>query len=118
MISLFDMFKIGIGPSSSHTMGPMVAAGLFIEELQQYFDLADIKRLQVDLYGSLAATGRGHATDTACILGLLGFKANSIDTTKVDQYLAPVFNDNVLNFADNHPIEFNYGQDIVWVYYN
>jgi len=114
MISLFDMFKIGIGPSSSHTMGPMVAAGLFIEELQQYFDLADIKRLQVDLYGSLAATGRGHATDTACILGLLGFKANSIDTTKVDQYLAPVFNDNVLNFADNHPIKFNYGQDIVW----
>lgn len=114
MISLFDMFKIGIGPSSSHTMGPMVAAGLFIEAVEQQFALSDITRVEVNLYGSLAATGRGHATDTACILGLLGFKANAIDTTQVNQYLAPVLEDELMNLAGCHQISFDYDQDIIW----
>lgn len=114
MISLFDMFKIGIGPSSSHTMGPMVAAGMFIDDLKQQFDLADIDRVQVDLYGSLASTGKGHATDTACILGLLGFKANLIDTTKVSDYLSPVLDEHILNLANKQNIRFDYETDIVW----
>ncbi|SJM66330.1 L-serine ammonia-lyase [Psychrobacter piechaudii] len=114
MISLFDMFKIGIGPSSSHTMGPMVAAGKFIDELQQQYSFSDIERVQIDLYGSLASTGKGHATDTACILGLLGFKADNIDTNKVNEYLAPVLNEQLLNFAGKHIISFNYDTDIVW----
>lgn len=114
MISLFDMFKIGIGPSSSHTMGPMVAAGKFIDELLQQYDLSDIERIQIDLYGSLASTGKGHATDTACILGILGFKADKIDTNKVDEYLAPVLNEQLLNFAGKQVISFNYDTDIVW----
>uniref|UniRef100_A5WEK7 L-serine ammonia-lyase n=1 Tax=Psychrobacter sp. (strain PRwf-1) TaxID=349106 RepID=A5WEK7_PSYWF len=114
MISLFDMFKIGIGPSSSHTMGPMVAAGMFIDELKQQFRLQDIVRLQVDLYGSLASTGKGHATDTACILGLLGFKANKIDTTKVSEYLAPVLQQHTLNLNGEHTLSFDYDHDIIW----
>ncbi|WP_019672495.1 L-serine ammonia-lyase [Psychrobacter lutiphocae] len=114
MISLFDMFKIGIGPSSSHTMGPMVAAGLFLDEVRQHHHLQHIKRIQVDLYGSLASTGKGHATDTACILGLLGFKAHSIDTNHVDDYLAPVLNDQQLLLNNEHLIRFEYDQDIVW----
>ncbi len=114
MISLFDMFKIGIGPSSSHTMGPMVAAGLFIEDLEHHINLQDVVRIQVDLYGSLASTGRGHATDTACILGLLGFKANSIDTTRVTEYLSPVFQSNSLLLAARYPLTFDYDKDIVW----
>lgn len=114
MISLFDMFKIGIGPSSSHTMGPMVAAGQFIEALNENFDLSGIKQVQVDLYGSLASTGKGHATDTACILGLLGFKANTIDTTRVTNFLAPVLEDKTLKLAGEHNIDFDYDRDIVW----
>ncbi|WP_227430510.1 L-serine ammonia-lyase [Psychrobacter sp. I-STPA6b] len=114
MISLFDMFKIGIGPSSSHTVGPMVAANTFLIDLQTQFSLETVKRIQVDLYGSLAATGKGHATDTAIILGLLGHKANQIDTTQVSTYLAPVFKQQQLILAASHQITFDYHQDIIW----
>ncbi|WP_230657472.1 L-serine ammonia-lyase [Psychrobacter sp. I-STPA10] len=114
MISLFDMFKIGIGPSSSHTVGPMVAANTFLIDLQTQFSLETVKRIQVDLYGSLAATGKGHATDTAIILGLLGHKANKIDTTKVADYLAPVLADHHMSLAGRHDINFNYDRDIIW----
>ncbi|VFU10608.1 protein of unknown function [Methylocella tundrae] len=70
MISIFELFKIGIGPSSSHTMGPMKAAGAFVQSLAEAGDLNAAARVRVDLYGSLAWTGRGHATDKAVILGL------------------------------------------------
>ena len=114
MISLFDMFKIGIGPSSSHTVGPMVAANTFLTDLQTQFSLTDITRIQVDLYGSLAATGKGHATDTAIILGLLGHQASKIDTTQVDHYLAPVLQQKQMVLAGVHDIHFDYDRDIIW----
>ena len=72
MLSAFDIFKIGIGPSSSHTVGPMRAALTFARSLEAHGLLAATATLQVDLYGSLGATGRGHATDQGVILGLLG----------------------------------------------
>ena len=72
-ISVFDIFKIGIGPSSSHTMGPWKAALRFIHELTSLNLLERTQRIQVDLYGSLAKTGHSHATDTAILLGLSGF---------------------------------------------
>ena len=71
-LSVFDLFKIGIGPSSSHTVGPMLAAFRFVERLAAARILDQVGRVCVDLYGSLALTGRGHATDKAVLLGLAG----------------------------------------------
>ncbi len=79
--SLFELFKIGIGPSSSHTVGPMRAALRFVEHLRAASLLQDTNRVQADLYGSLALTGIGHATDTAVLLGLLGEAPATVDTT-------------------------------------
>ena len=70
--STFDLFKIGVGPSSSHTMGPMTAACRFVEGLREKGLLTRTVRVEVDLYGSLALTGKGHATDLAVLLGLAG----------------------------------------------
>jgi len=72
MISVFDIFKIGIGPSSSHTVGPMRAAGRFVESLRAHHLFTHVSRVRTTLYGSLAWTGHGHATDIAVILGLAG----------------------------------------------
>lgn len=69
-ISVFEIIKIGIGPSSSHTMGPWNAAALFIEELKQKTDLSRVIDIKVTLYGSLAKTGHGHGTDIAILMGL------------------------------------------------
>lgn len=114
MISVFDLFKIGIGPSSSHTVGPMVAANQFIESLKAQAPLATVTRIEVELFGSLAATGKGHATDTAVLLGLLGHQPFSIDTRLTADYLQPIFADQQLNLAGEQLIEFNYERDIYW----
>jgi len=71
-ISVFDIFKIGIGPSSSHTLGPWRAALRFLESIEQQFGLTNVVSTKVLLYGSLAKTGKGHGTDIAAILGLCG----------------------------------------------
>src|SRR6188768_3102415 len=71
-ISVFDMLKIGVGPSSSHTLGPWRAAERFLEELKDESILEQVTRVKVDLYGSLSLTGKGHATDLAVMLGLSG----------------------------------------------
>ena len=81
-ISVFDIFKIGVGPSSSHTMGPMTAAAAFLKAVRDggaAFDPATLTGLEAQLYGSLAFTGKGHATDRAVILGLMGFEPASFD---------------------------------------
>eukprot|EP01036_Dinobryon_divergens_P020453 gene20453-28059_t len=70
MISVFDIFKTGIGPSSSHTVGPMRAAGRFVRSLKEKAIFGETTRIETRLFGSLAWTGHGHATDTAVILGL------------------------------------------------
>ncbi|KGI83573.1 serine dehydratase, partial [Exiguobacterium mexicanum] len=72
MISVFDIFKIGIGPSSSHTVGPMKAGKQFVDDLIQQNLLTTTTRIAVDVYGSLSLTGKGHATDMAIIMGLAG----------------------------------------------
>ena len=84
-LSVFDMFKVGIGPSSSHTMGPMVAAGMFLDMLRASpFEAAGLK---ARLHGSLAFTGVGHATDRATLLGLAGFSPETYDATKAEAAL-------------------------------
>lgn len=85
-IGVFDMLKIGIGPSSSHTVGPMLASNLFLGNLikQNLIGLKKINNLKIELFGSLALTGKGHGTDKAILLGLEGHKPRSIDTSKIN----------------------------------
>ena len=90
MLSVLDIFKIGIGPSSSHTLGPMNIARRFLQEAKAAGRLAVAKEVYADLYGSLALTGIGHATDRAIILGLLGEDARTIDTATVEPTLAAI----------------------------
>ncbi|UXZ04630.1 L-serine ammonia-lyase [Moraxella nasicaprae] len=112
MISVFDLFKIGIGPSSSHTVGPMVAANAFLAKLGD--DLINTCQIIIELYGSLSSTGRGHATDTAILLGLLGHQPRTIDTTKTKQYLAPIYQQNQLSLDGRHTITFDASQHLLW----
>src|ERR1700704_5800995 len=86
-LSVFDIFKIGIGPSSSHTMGPMNAARDFAELLAARQLLDETAQVSAQLYGSLALTGRGHCTDRAVLLGLEGMSPDTIDSTSVDPTL-------------------------------
>ena len=80
-VSVFDLFKIGIGPSSSHTVGPMRAARQFVMRLQQDDLLGATARVECRLYGSLGATGKGHASDVAVMLGLLGYEPDTVKWT-------------------------------------
>jgi L-serine dehydratase len=87
-LSVFDMFKVGVGPSSSHTIGPMVAAARFLDHLRGLpFSVAGVR---ASLHGSLAFTGVGHATDRAVILGLAGFRADDYDAVKAEAELARI----------------------------
>jgi len=87
-VSVFDIFKIGIGPSSSHTLGPMKAARDFVQQLAQLTD--QVATIEVTLHGSLAYTGKGHATDSAILLGLMGLQAETIDSDSVESLLRTV----------------------------
>lgn len=89
-ISVFDMFKIGVGPSSSHTLGPMKAGKQFVDDLQAAGLLSMATRVQVDLYGSLSSTGKGHATDSATISGLAGNVPDTVDIDSLPGFLAEV----------------------------
>ena len=94
-ISVFDIFKIGIGPSSSHTGGPMTAAFEFSQQLEAI--AADVARVEVTLYGSLAFTGKGHGTDSAVILGLMGFKPDTVDPDAVEGLLRATHSDKQID---------------------
>ncbi len=87
MISAFDIFKIGIGPSSSHTVGPMNAGKCFIDRLIDSGDLPRTTRITVDLYGSLSLTGKGHATDTAVIMGPAGNTPQDVNIDSIPAFI-------------------------------
>lgn len=110
--SIFDLFKIGIGPSSSHTVGPMVAGNRFVNELKQQGLLSKVTKLDIDLYGSLALTGRGHATDTACILGLMAETPSDVDPDKIQHYIEDVKDKSKLCLAGERYISFNISDDL------
>ncbi|WP_369061596.1 L-serine ammonia-lyase [Caulobacter sp. 73W] len=112
--SVFDLFKLGVGPSSSHTMGPMTAAARFCARLREAGLLPRIARVEVKLYASLALTGRGHATDTATILGLAGFAPATLDPDEGDRVLATVRAEQHLKLAGEVDIAFDEARDIVW----
>jgi L-serine dehydratase len=108
--SFFDLFKIGIGPSSSHTVGPMRAARRFALALEP--GLEHVHRVRVELYGSLALTGKGHGTDRAIILGLLGEQPDQVDPTAVDGLLVRVFRDARLALLGRAPVDFDESRDL------
>ncbi|MET0337925.1 MAG: L-serine ammonia-lyase [Caulobacter sp.] len=112
--SVFDLFKLGVGPSSSHTMGPMTAAARFCARLLEAGLLSRVARVEVKLYASLALTGRGHATDTATILGLAGFAPATLDPDEGDRVLATVRAEQHLKLAGEVDIAFDEARDIVW----
>jgi L-serine dehydratase len=117
MTSLFDLYKIGIGPSSSHTMGPMSAALRFVEYLAEFDEVPSIgrvHRIQVDLYGSLALTGIGHATDRAILLGLSGYFPAKIDPAEMEPLIGQIRNSHVLTLSGTHPIAFGESTDLLF----
>ncbi len=114
-VSVFDLFKIGIGPSSSHTVGPMRAAARFCERwLEDAGTLANVARVRVELYGSLALTGRGHGTDKAVLMGLEGQWPNLIDPDGIPPALDRIRTTKRLNLAGSHVIDFDEKRDLVF----
>ena len=111
-VSCFDLFKIGIGPSSSHTVGPMRAAATFVERLERAELLTATSRVKVELFGSLGHTGRGHGTDKAVILGLEGELPDLIDPDTMNPRLEIIFQQRSLELAGRHRVSFNAKQDL------
>lgn len=105
-ISVFQLFSIGIGPSSSHTVGPMRAALLFGNEVQNKGLLNDVNRIKIDLYGSLALTGKGHGTDFAILLGLEGETPENIDPNTVTNRMKGIREKQTLEFLGKKPLSF------------
>ena len=117
-VSIFDLYSIGIGPSSSHTVGPMKAAYRFMEKYLTRHQ--EVDAVKVDLYGSLALTGKGHCTDIACLLGLTGLLPEKVDPALVDGIIEsihqkkslPLFNQIEVNFDVDKDIEFHYQEEL------
>ncbi|SKA27774.1 L-serine ammonia-lyase [Consotaella salsifontis] len=102
MISVFDMFSIGIGPSSSHTVGPMRAARAFVEELRTRDLLPGTNRVGAECFGSLAQTGKGHATDRAIVLGLAGFEPDTVEIDAITEFLSTVEKSETIRLGGTH----------------
>ena len=113
-ISVLDLFKIGIGPSSSHTVGPMRAAFQFAEGLRADGMLHQTCAIVAELFGSLGATGKGHGSDKAVLLGLEGEKPDSVDTTKIDVRLGRIRARAQVNVLGQHPIVFHESQHLLF----
>jgi L-serine dehydratase len=105
-ISVFDMLKIGIGPSSSHTLGPWRAAERWIQELKSSGDFYNVEKIKIDLYGSLSLTGKGHATDLAIMLGLTGADPELIPIDDIKSIIDSIKTQNILNFNNELSLEF------------
>ncbi len=112
--SLFELFKIGIGPSSSHTMGPMRAALRFARELESTGLTPKTASIQVDLYGSLALTGHGHGTDRAILLGLSGQTPEGIDPEEIEAQLTAIRAAGSLELPGRHTIAFDEAKHLIF----
>src|SRR6186997_1214617 len=112
-LSVFDLFSIGIGPSSSHTVGPMRAAVLFAERLRDEGRLEQVVRVRSELFGSLGATGHGHGSDKAVLLGLTGERPELCDPRAVDARLAEIRASKRLSLLGEHEIDLVEDEDLV-----
>jgi len=115
-ISVFDMLKIGVGPSSSHTLGPWKAALMWIEKMQSLGLLASLTHVQVLLYGSLAKTGAGHGTDIAVLMGLLGWNPETCDVNAIHPQMDAIKTNHTLQVNQSINIEFVYDRDMIFFY--
>ncbi len=115
-ISVFDMFKIGIGPSSSHTLGPWRAAQQFVQMLQQQQVLELVTGVKLLLYGSLAKTGHGHGTDIAILLGLSGDDPVTFDVNRIDDKINQIKTTNRLMLDGRQQIDFLYDDDLLFLF--
>ena len=107
--SLFEIFSIGVGPSSSHTVGPMRAAKRYLDNLRQQGFIDAVSNLKVTLYGSLALTGIGHGTIKAIVYGLMGLEAEAIDPAK--PYVSAVERDSILHLGQERALNFDLNKD-------
>jgi len=112
-ISVFDLFKVGIGPSSSHTVGPMIAAGMFMDDLDQQPGIEQLARIKTDLLGSLGATGKGHGSDKAILLGLSGDHPETVDVETIDARLAAVRESKTLTLKTGRTLRFDEKKDLI-----
>lgn len=113
-ISLFDLFSIGIGPSSSHTVGPMKAAHAFTTTLADCLLLDQTTRVQIELFGSLAFTGKGHGTDNALLLGLENNTPDRIKPETIRPRAKVIIEKGTLDLHGSHTITFNYTRDLIF----
>src|SRR5260221_4108753 len=111
-VSVFDVFKIGIGPSSSHTVGPMRAASMFAAELRAQHQLPQTAAIRAELFGSLGATGRGHGSDRAVILGLMGETPEGVDIESIPDKVAVVRDTGRLKVLHEHEVSFRPKEDL------
>ena len=114
LISVFDIFKVGIGPSSSHTVGPMRAASAFLLELEGAGLLQDTTRVRCELFGSLALTGRGHGTDRALLMGLEGQEPDRIDPDDVEPAVERIRAEGEIRLLGKHAVAFQEATDLVF----
>lgn len=112
-ISIFEIIKVGIGPSSSHTMGPWNAAENFLKQIRMLRPITEVEEVFVEFFGSLAKTGIGHGTDIAGMLGLSGENFKLIDTSKIDEKIAQIKSSNEINLGGEKMIPFIYGKHLI-----
>jgi L-serine dehydratase len=115
-ISVFDMFKIGVGPSSSHTLGPWKAALRCLETIEQNCGIENVEKITILLYGSLAKTGKGHGTDIAVLLGLCGEDPVTIDVNSISIKIDTISNLKILNLNGHHAIPFDPATDVQFLF--
>ncbi|KAF5362546.1 hypothetical protein D9756_002551 [Leucocoprinus leucothites] len=116
VISTFDLFSIGVGPSSSHTVGPMRAGRIFITDLKELNLLEKVHTIKINLYGSLAATGKGHHTPQAILLGLEGSDPETIDTGTIPSRYTSILQTKSLTLGGAHRIHYDQDRDMLWRY--
>ncbi|GEM07253.1 L-serine dehydratase [Rhodotorula toruloides] len=109
-----DLFSIGVGPSSSHTVGPMRAAKIFVTDLEDLGILEKVRKLKIGLYGSLAATGKGHLTPEAIMMGLEGSDPETIETSTVNSRYAAILDTGRLQLNGSHTISYSHDKDMLW----
>jgi len=116
MLSVLDLFRIGIGPSSSHTVGPIRIASRFVKRLDRRGKLGAVSKVTVELQGSLALTGVGHATPKAVLLGLLGLEPETLDPADAEARVAAIYQSKAVALNGRKSIAFDPEVDIVFAY--
>lgn len=113
-VSVFDLFKVGVGPSSSHTVGPMRAARHFAQHLDHAGLLDRVTHIEVRLLGSLGATGRGHGSDRAVLLGLMGHEPDTVPIDSIGAWVQAVHDTHRLSLLGRHPVAFDPTRDLLF----